>query len=237
MNSYIFDRLPINIEENSFYIENATLFNQKTRFYVDTYLPSLLIKSDIVLHSLKNKECIDEDIETYTYDQLKKDFLVTAIFERLTYFLYENVKIYIPTYDKETNLLLQNDLASFKKENNIYVKNKNYKVIDPFEYYSNTIFKSKFTRLIELETKKGKKEIFYHSDLSTIFIIEKGKIENEIPLLPKKEPGTNFFKRLNIIAKGYFELDETEFLNLLLKTNFISNSIYKEVNKELTKTK
>lgn len=227
----------MNIEENSFYIENATLFNQKTRFYVDTYLPSLLIKSDIVLHSLKNKESIDEDIETYTYDQLKKDFLVNAIFERLTYFMYENVKIYIPTYDKETNLLLQNDLASFKKENNIYVKNKNYKVIDPFEYYSNTIFKSKFTRLIELETKKGKKEVFYHSDLSTIFIIEKGKIKNEIPLLPKKEPGTNFFKRLNIIAKGYFELDEIDFLNLLLKTNFISNSIYKEVNKELIKTK
>ena len=242
MDNYIFDRLayyipklPINIEENTFYIENATLFNQKTRFFVDTYLPSLLIQSDIVLHSLKNKEFIDEDIETYTYEQLQKPFLAKSIYERLTYFIFEGVKIYIPTYDKETNLLLQTNLASFKKENSKYVKDKNYKVINPFEYYKNEIFKTKFTRLIELETKYKKKEFFYHSELSTLFIIENGHIENELPLLPKKEPGVNFFERLNSIAKGYFNLGKNDFLDLLLKTNFIPLSIYKEVVKELSK--
>ena len=242
MNKYIFDRLdyyiptlPLNTEENTFYDEHAMLFNQATREYVDTYLPSLLIKSDIILHSLLNKENIDEKVSQYSYEQLKKDFLIKNILNDLISFKFEDVDIYIPTYDKEINKLIKEDLSSFKKENNRYIKDRNYKVINPFNYYKNKIFESKFCRLIKLNVSNNGDEFFFHSDLNTLFVINSGNIVVEFPVQPDKKNKVDLFNRLSIVAKGYFKLNETDFLDLLLKTHLISSSVYKEVSKDLLK--
>ena len=242
MNKYIFDRLdyyipslPLNTEENTFYDEHAMLFNQATREYVDTYLPSLLIKSDIILHSLLNKENIDEKVSQYSYEQLKKDFLIKNILNDLISFKFEDVDIYIPTYDKEINKLIKEDLSSFKKENNRYIKDRNYKVINPFNYYKNKIFESKFCRLIKLNVNNNGDEFFFHSDLNTLFVINSGNIVVEFPVQPDKKNKVDLFNRLSIVAKGYFKLNETDFLDLLLKTHLISSSVYKEVSKDLLK--
>ena len=242
MNKYIFDRLdyyipslPLNTEENTFYDEHAMLFNQATREYVDTYLPSLLIKSDIILHSLLNKENIDEKVSQYSYEQLKKDFLIKNILNDLISFKFEDVDIYIPTYDKETNKLIKEDLSSFKKENNRYIKDRNYKVINPFNYYKNKIFESKFCRLIKLNVNNNGDEFFFHSDLNTLFVINSGNIVVEFPVQPDKKNKVDLFNRLSVVAKGYFKLNETDFLDLLLKTHLISSSVYKEVSKDLLK--
>ena len=242
MNKYLFDRLdyyiptlPLNTEEFNFYDNHAMLFNQSTRQFVDTYLPSLLIKADIVLHSLNNKEIIDEEISNYSYEQLQKEFLVKNILNDLIYFTFDGINIYVPTYDKEVNKLLSENLSSFKKENEIFIKNKNHKVINPFSYYKNKIFESRFCRLIKLDVSHNNDEFFFHLDLNTLFVINSGNIKTEFPIQPSKENKIDLFKRLNKIAQGYFSLNEGDFLNLLLETKLIPNNVYKEVVKDLTK--
>lgn len=242
MNKYLFDRLnyyiptlPISIEESNFYDNHAMLFSQSTREFVDTYLPSKLIRADIILHSLHNKELIEEEITNYSSAQLEKKFLVDNIFNDLIYFTFEGVKIYIPTYDKETNLLFRKKLYSFKNENEIFIKNKNHKVINPFDYYKNKIYESNFCRLIKLDVNNAGDEFFYHNDLNTLMVINNGQIINEFAIEPSNENKIDLFSNLRIAAKGYFSLNENDFLNLLLEKKLIPNNVYKEVYKDLLK--
>ena len=247
MNKYLFDRLafynskiPGNCEEFVFYNENVMLFNQETNKYANTYSLTSIIDADVVLRSLYNKNIIDAYINDFDTKYIKQDYFRNNVFSKLISFKYEGVDIYIPLYDVEVNKLYFNNLASLKNENEIYLKNTNYNLVNPFETYKNAIYDSNFTRLIKLESENDTYSFYYHLEFETIFIVNKnnGLIENEIPLYDlylKKLDKKDLFKRLNYVINVFLKDDEKIFMRELLENNFISNAFYREVMKDLLK--
>lgn len=194
----------------------------------DVQFPFDLIRKTIILQSLINKKQIEENAELYNDSELGQEEKRNIIHSYLPYFLFNGVKIYVPTFDEEKNKYYDSDLEGLKK-NKI---SEDVSDFNPFEYYGLDLFKSPFTRLILIQEDKTT-AAFFHPELFEVFIInDQGDLDQTIPLFDsfKERPDLdNFFPRLKKVVERFYDFDRTGFINALHSEGFISDILYQDI--------
>ena len=223
-----------NSEEQFFFDQHASLFNEVTNVFNDVSSLFGLIRADIVLTGLLSKKRLDYYLKNYTLDQLKKPMVIANSHSRLPYMEYENQKILIPTYPQELNHLYCDELSGIitGKYSPVLNDGKAF-VIDPFLEYGNSLFDSSFTRLVKLGVSSKYSDCFYHPEFRSIFVIDKsGSLKEEIPIfdegikIPVME---DLFDRLDLVMKDYYNNDRLLFLQHLKEYGLISSRLYEDI--------
>ncbi len=232
----------INSDEYIFFNKYKHLLEdeQSFMFYADTESLFDILKANIIIKGILNKNTIEQIIEE---EYLNKNFntnneIIENIKERsldLPYLRVEDQKIYIPFFNRSTNLVYTTNFEEILKEPYIDLTKKYAPfVVNPFETYQMDLFESlftKFVRVMEDETSVA----FYHYDLRTIFIINKqGYLDNYICLFDKylKNPSEErIIDRIRTVIKYYYENNLTSFLYSLYENSLISYYVYRRLCK------
>lgn len=225
-------------EEQVFFDENASLFNEPLSRYNDPTSLYSLIRANILLLSLKNKETLFHYISRLSVENLHEEKTREALFKNLPSFRFKGATILVPTYSPQVNEKLLKTPWVFKSfPYDAMVKDRNVSLSHPFDVYGNLPYSSPFTRLVRLDVRKNNKAIFYHPEFTTLFVIdEQGLLENEIPLKDEKVknwPPRNLFEKLDKVMEDYFRLDRTAFLEDLLSFGLISKDFHDEALENL----
>lgn len=227
-------------EEQAFFDENASLFNEPLSIYNDPTSLFGLIRANILLLSLKNREFLFHYIERLSEDNLKEEKTRDALFKRLSFFEFKGRKIFVPTFSPQINEKLYKTPWVFKSFPYVALtKDRNSCLHYPFDTYGNLPFSSTFSKLVRLDVKKAPSSVFYHVGFATIFVIDdQGNLEQEIPLKDeglKTWPPENLFQKLVLVMEDYFRLDKMAFLNHLLEYGLISRSLHNDALKAIHK--
>ncbi len=199
-----------------------------------------VIKANIIIKGIINKNTIEQVIEE---EFLNKNFntneeIIENIKERcldLPYLKVEDQKIYIPFFNRSTNLVYSKNYEEMMNEPYLDLRKKYTPfVVNPFETYQIDLFDSlftKFVRVMEDETSVA----FYHYDLRTIFIINKqGYLDNYICLFDKylkNYSEDRIIDRIKLVIKEYYDNNLTGFLYSMYENNLISYYVYRRLCK------
>ncbi|MFA6861312.1 MAG: hypothetical protein WCR56_02905 [Bacilli bacterium] len=227
-----------NSEEQIFYDTNARYFNMKLSDFNDNSSLFGIIRSDIVLKGLVNKDRMDKDILSFNKEQLDYPFIKKGMHHEMPYLDYNGQKIYIPTYSPAINEKYENSPAEMLDfPYNALLRDNQASLVDPFETYGNSLFSSSFTRLVRLKAHDEDSNAFYHPEFKTLFVIDdKGGLEQEIPLVDEKLKmfdGDNLFERLDLLMTDYYSNNRDGFLAHLLSLGLISKALFSEL-KDIT---
>ncbi len=220
--------------EQDFFDRHASLINLQLNDYLDASSTFGLIKSDIVLGGLLNREKLNRRFSLYTEEDLHNEDIVTYFYNGLPYFEYEGEKIYIPTYGKLINEKYGKEPWAFKEfPYSDLTKSNSINLVDPFDVYGNAPFASTFTRLVKLETHDEDSNGYWHPEYRTLYIIDnQGFLVEMIPLCDEKLKhwtGVSLLSRLEILLQDYYANDQKVFLEHLLTLDLISSSLYSEL--------
>lgn len=199
-----------------------------------------IIKANIIIKGIINKNTLEQIIEE---EFLNKNFntneeIIENIRERsldLPYLKVEDQKIFIPFFNRSTNLVYSKNYEEIMNEPYLDLRKKFAPfIVNPFETYQIDLFDSlftKFVRVMEDETSVA----FYHYDLRTIFIINKqGYLDNYICLFDKhlKNPSEDrIIDRIKLVIKEYYDNNLTGFLYSMYENNLISYYVYRRLCK------
>ena len=220
-------------EEQIFFDENASLFNEPLIPYNDPSSLFGLIRADILLQSLKNKEHIFHFIGRISSENLREERTREAIFHGLPSFSFKGTEIFVPTFSPQLNERMQKSPWLFKSfPYQALTKDRNLCLHHPFDVYGNLPFSSMFTRLVRLDVRKDRSSVFYHPEFQTLFVIDdQGTLEQEIPLHDEKLrswPPQDLFRKLDLVMEDYFRLDKEAFLEHLAEYGLVSKAFYEE---------
>ena len=200
-----------------------------------------IIKCNILIKSIINKINLDLIIEEEllnknfnTNQQIRQNIVNRS--RDLPYLLTsENQKIFIPFFNKSTNLIYSEKFEDINKPPYDDLKKK-YEafLVNPFETYKISIFDSIFTQLIKVDEDETS-FAFYHYDLCVIFIISKqGYLDNFITLFDKHIKTINrekIIQRVKNVVKNYYENNFIDFIFSLYENKLISYTVYKRISK------
>lgn len=206
-----------------------------------------LIKANVILQSLINKEEIEARAKVYnTSSSLSAPELVPFIYSRLPYVTLKEGektrKIYVPFFSNELNEGYSENPALLKDSKFAEARNNPENVFtDPFRALSFALFESPFTDLVKIARDDEQElEAFYHIDTETIFVIDKeGGLEEQIPLFETEDhprlSKTHLFPRLVALMDFYFAGDRDAFIDALSSSGFISEKTYSYILKQEAK--
>lgn len=200
-----------------------------------------LMKANIILRSLDNKEAIEERAAVANINPMSSKQVEDIFFRRLSYLEHtdkksgEKRKIYVPLLSEEDNRMYSSDYKLLTKGTVKHLNNEfpaRYR--NPFTDFGYQIFASPFSDLIPLkENKEQGLMAFYAVEGKTVYIITKeGTLEEEIPLFSSDVSPiaalslTHLLKRLEALATAYFNYDKDAFIDLLYNFGFISEKMY-----------
>ena len=225
-------------DEYTFFVNNKHFLKENT--YFSSYASPLdafdLIKSNIIIRALKNKEEIEEMILSKESD--KNIDLKLYIKEKCLDFpsiQYENLKIYFPFFSKITNNVYVNEVERLNDEpyNALFFFFLPF-IVNPFVIYGVGLFDSTFTRLIKIDEDLTT-VAFYSYYLSAILIINKqGGLDNVIYLFDKhlKHPNrSHIIDRVKALTDSYYKNNIHDFVYTLYKNEFISYKVFKKICK------
>lgn len=227
-----------NNDEYTFFVNNKHFLKENT--YFSSYASPLdafdLIKSNIIIRALKNKEEIEEMILSKESD--KNIDLKLYIKEKCLDFpsiQYENLKIYFPFFSKITNNVYVNEVERLNDEPyNALFQDYSPFLVNPFDTYGVDLFDSTFTRLIKIDEDLTT-VAFYSYYLSAILIINKqGGLDNVIYLFDKhlKHPNkSHIIDRVKALTDSYYKNNIHDFVYTLYKNEFISYKVFKKICK------
>ncbi|MCR5506071.1 MAG: hypothetical protein K6F07_03660 [Bacilli bacterium] len=232
-----------NGEEFKYFIDNRYLlgkFNKFSFLYDSENNEFDIMRANIIIGALKNKETIElevESLKSYGKDSDPEAFK-EALKQRcidLPYYSNNGLKIYIPLFTRAINEIYTNDPVLLLEEPYSDLKT-NYidSSIDPFDTYGAELFNSFFTSLVKIDSN-GKEVAFFHYDTNTIYIItNQGRLEQKIVLFDKylRKISTNhMLERVTPVVKRYFENDKEGFIKALFDSNLISEKLYNYIRK------
>lgn len=208
--------------------------------YLDCENDFDIIKANIIIKAIINKEELDKIInDTYLkYDQSSIDEIKELIKEQvsdLPYIDYDNFKVYIPFFNKATNIVYSVENEKMKEYPYIELTKK-YEpfLVEAFETYTIDVFNSLFTQLVKVDESKTTMA-FYHYDFNAIFIINRqGTLDNIIYLFDKyliNPHKYNIIERIKPLIRAYYNNDLGEFVNLLYKNGFVSYYVFRKICK------
>ena len=230
-------------EEFKYFIDNRHLlgkFNKFSFLYDSENNEFDIMRANIIIGALKNKETIELEVESlkkYGQDKDPKAFK-EALKNRcidLPYFSNNGLKIYIPIFTRAINEIYTNEpLLLLESPYNDLKNNYIDSSIDPFDTYGAELFNSFFTSLVKVDTN-GKEVAYFHYDTNTIYIInDQGRLDLKIVLFDKylrKINTTHMLERVTSVVRKYFENDKEGFLKALLENNFISKKLFDLIHK------
>ena len=199
-----------------------------------------IIKANIIIKSIINKDELDSVINdmyianaNVSVESIKDDIKEKT--SDLPYIAYDNFKIFVPFFNKATNIIYSNEsekmfqypyVELFKKFEPFF--------IDPFETYNIDLFSSLFTQLVKIH-ESNTAVAFYHYDFNAIFIISKqGTLDNIIYLFDRhmKNPHKyNIIEKVRPLVQAYFDNDLSLFIYLLYKNDLVSYYVFRKICK------
>ena len=199
-----------------------------------------IIRVNIIIKSIINKDELDNIINdmyianaNVGVESIKDD--IKEKISDLPYISYDNFKIYIPFFNKATNIIYSNEsekmfqypyVSLFKKFEPFFV--------DAFETYNIDLFNSLFTQLVKI-SESNTSVAFYHYDFNAIFIINRqGTLDNIIYLFDKhmKNPHKyNIIEKVRPLVNAYYDNDLSLFIYLLYKNDLVSYYVFRKICK------
>ena len=203
-----------------------------------------ILKANIIIKSIINKEEFDSIIsdEYISNPNSNIDLIKEKIREAtsdLPYISYDNLKVYIPFFNKATNQVYYSDNEKMKEFPYVELQ-KRYDsfLIDPFETYEIDLYTSLFTQLVKIDESKTS-VAFYHYDFNAIFIINRqGSLDNVIYLFDKhmKSPHKfNILEKVKPLVEAYYSNDLSHFIYKLYKNDLVSYYVFRKISKCKTK--
>ncbi len=229
-------------EEVKFYDKYCEVLYDNNNFIKYTEINDLfdIVKSNIIIRSILNKNTIDkiikEEISNHDFNTVEEiQNNIKNRFFNLPYMKYEDFKIYIPFFNISTNNIYSNEFFKLKEvPYNDLMKKYVYFLIDPFETYKLNIFESNFTELVKIYSDNTS-SAYYHFNLRTIFIInDQGFIDNTIHIFDKKMKyvdTTNVIERIKPAIRAYYKNDIAEFIYSLNEEKLISHKVFRKLCK------
>lgn len=199
-----------------------------------------IIKANIIIKALKNKDDIDQIIheELINHGNLGDPSIKENISEKLLdlpCIFFNTYKVYIPFFNKPTNIVYSSDFEKLQEEPyNSIDKNFVPFTVNPFEIYNSNLFDSTFTELIRIDEDLTS-VAFYDYSFNTLFFINKqGSLDAAIYLFDRhmKHPSrSNVVDRLRPIVSAYYDNCLNDFVNLMFSNDLISYKLYRKICK------
>jgi len=231
-------------DEILFYKRNNYILKDNNYFsrYLDIDNIFDIIKANIIIKSIINKEKIEKNIEREFFinknfnslEVIKKN--ITSFYDNLPFLELENKqKIFVPFFNESINYIYQNNYELIEEEPyNLLKKKYSIFIIDPFEIYKDKLFDSDFTNLIRIN-ENDSSIAFFHYSLNTIFFISKqGYLDNFLVLFDKylKNPNkSKIIERVKNSVSFYYKNNHQNFLYSLYDNKLISPYIYNKLCK------
>lgn len=227
-----------NDEESDFFYKNKNILKCDPAFakYLLVENDFDIIKANIVIRGLKNKE----DIDTFIIEGFKNNIpnFSGILKERcLDYpcIKYDDYKVYFPFFNRITNGVYSNELSKLKDNpySDLFLNYKAF-LVDPFDTYGIDLFDSSFTKLVKVSEDLTTVSFFsYH--LNCIFVINRqGGIDTMIYLFDKhlKHPNkSHVIDRVKVVLESYYTNQMRDFVSSLYKNEFISYKVFKKICK------
>ena len=149
------------------------------------------------------------------------------------FFLDGDVKIYMPFFPKNVNLLyLTEPQQLLVYPYNELVNDFENSIIDAFDKYGSELFNSHFSRLVKVASN-GRESAYFHYDFNTVYIInDQGRLDIKIRLFDKhmkRMENTHMLERLKPVMDAYFADNRQEFIENMRKSGFISEKMYHKI--------
>lgn len=230
-------------EDYLFYIANRHLFSniEMYRFLLDAKNEFEVIRANIIIRAIQNKEKIDNLIVYAFKNSDMKTEEVTSFLEEkekgLPYLLDGSNKIYVPVFSRTINSFYNSQYGKLlKSPYSKLLTNYSSSCIDLFEMYNFSLYDSLFTKFVTVYRDK-KVMVVYHFDFKTIYFInDQGRLDARIPLFDRylKHPdSTHMIERIKPVVEKYLDDDREGLYQALIANNLISKKmIYKIKHKE-----
>ncbi len=199
-----------------------------------------LMKANIIIKSMINKYRLDEIFEEEfinrnfnTEEEIYSNIKEKSV--ELPCFISDNQKIFIPFFNRSTNLVYSSNFDLMNKEPYLNLKRRfDPFVVDPFETYKIEVFDSVFTKFVKV-MEHANSTVFYHYDLDIIFVINnQGYLDSYITLFDRHMKNVNkdhLIDRIRHSMDYYFENNLVGFLYSLYENNLISQYCFRRLCK------
>lgn len=183
-----------------------------------------LYKTYIVLKAIENKENIETRTGSYN-----------LVHDNMPFIEKNNIKIYVPFFNEDINMYYDTYYEQLNDYPFSELKTDYFKSLIPiFNYYGFDLFDSNFTNLeFLMETKHTK--AFYAEEFETILIIsDQGTLDVSIPIFDYSHQPVPFYQIKEKIIElliHYYSMNRDKFVLTLYNSNFISETLYKQINK------
>lgn len=228
-------------DEISFFNKFKGMLKVNSAFskYIDCENEFDIIKANIIIKSIINKEELDKIINdcylTSNQDVFEIKEQIKERISDLPYIDYDNFKVYIPFFNKATNVVYSVD--NEKMSDYPYIElSKKYEpfLVNAFDTYTTDVFSSLFTQLVKVDESKTS-VAFYHYDFNAIFIINRqGTLDNVIYLFDKyliNPHKFNIIERVKPLVRAYYDNDLFKFVNILYNNGLVSYIVYRKICK------
>lgn len=211
------------------------------RYLSKASTPFDVIRANIVLRSLENKETIERRVEDRfrakeNTMRLSFEEFLSSVESDLPYFEKDGWKNYVPIFPSSLAKLYSNNADRLLKEPfKRLFRNYSSILIDPFDFYGYELFDSYFTSLVPISKKKRGMAAYDFDACRLYFINDEGRLDEEVALFDKRlmnASKSHLSTRLKKAAEAYYAFDKDAFLQTLLEESLISSSLIREIAKE-----
>lgn len=225
-------------QKNKFLLEKFPYFNK----YLLSRDDFSLIQANIILHCLINKIVIEEEVYRLiqTSEMQFKKIVDAYLVKELQHTLSDlpvieegNTRYYVPIFSRSMNLIYYEEAEKLA----IYPYNdlrENFEsvLIDLFEVYHFSLYRSNFTKLVEIKGDTTSMA-YYHMDFRTIYIINnQGRLDLKIPLFDRgmrKFSANHIMERIEPVIDAFYQGDRSKMLRTLRQKKLISERAYRKM--------
>lgn len=202
---------------------------------------------EILMRSRKNQKSIDETYEMFyslnqdaleyvSYEQRRKMFVSDLEFalKKLSFFEYNNQKIYIPHLEPRMNERYIHDYEMLLlKQHQEYLKNYSVNKKTIISLYGNRVYRTDFSSL-EVVYEDNRHICLYYDEMHTIYIFQKEteKLLNKIIIKDHKDDEETSISQVKEIASFVEEYKYKECLDYMHENHFIGEKTYKKMSKK-----
>lgn len=229
-------------EEYVFYNKFKGMLKSNSAFtkYLDVENDFDVIKANIIIRSIINKDELDsiindEYVSSQNEDVCRIKMRINEKISDLPYISYDELKVYVPFFNKSTNLIYSKENEKIFSYPYVDLARKyDSFIVDPFETYNIDLFQSLFTQLVKID-ESFTSVAFYHYDFNAIIIINRqGTLDNIIYLFDKYMTNPhkyNIIQKVKPLVNAYYNNDLSHFIYLLYKNDLISYYVFRKICK------
>lgn len=237
-----------NSVEMAFFKKHAALLSNHEAFepWMNPKTPFDIVRSNVIIRSLLNKEEI-EDLY-FTYEKKKEkgedealplgEYMLSGMSD-LPYLLHGGKKIYVPVFPSSLNLLYAEryeklSVTPYRR----LIRDYEAALVDPFDYYGTALFDSYFTRFVPIARAAG--ILFaYDYDAETCYAINReGRLDAAIALFDRDLPSpskAHMAERLLKLSSAYFGDDPEAFYRTLVNEKLISSKCLHDYREKVSR--